>query len=146
MAQAGYGVSEENPVLASFQLDCGPSALEVAIAQICAGSMRNLGFEVEVVSHSYRELRSLVRTGNTTVYLGSFADDGGGLNSFFAQTVDHRRQNVIPYGNWTSDMLNGYDAYGGGERYLFDQAAQLLTGSNIIRFLAYRDLYWAEIP
>ncbi len=146
LAQAGYGISEENPVLASFQLDCGPSALEVAIAQICADSLRDLGFEVEVVSHSYRELRNLVRTGNTTVYLGSFTDDGGGLNSFFAQTVDHRRQNVIPYGNWTSDMLNGYEAYGGGERYLFDQAAQLLESSNVIRFLAYRDLYWAEMP
>ena len=43
-------------------------------------------------------------------------------------------------------MLNGYEAYGGGERYLFDQAAQLLESSNVIRFLAYRDLYWAEMP
>jgi len=146
LAQAGYGPDADDTPMPSVTIDCGPSELSYALAEFCASSFKALGFTVDISVHTNSELRYLIRTGETSVYIGEYFDHTNGLGDFFAKVVDSRYQKVIPDGSWMQDVRYGYRTAGKAQLYYFEDAAASLDNSNILLFLAYHDLYMASIP
>ncbi|MGI5891851.1 MAG: ABC transporter substrate-binding protein [Bacillota bacterium] len=134
LAEAGYPNGSGLP---SLTLLCGPNVEDIKIAKKVASDLSKIGCKLTVKSLSYRELRTAIRQGDASFYLGTFSDKGGGLDIFFSEVVDSRYQGVIGDGSWTSILNSAYDASEKNKLELFSQVEQQLTEQGILLCLYF---------
>jgi len=135
LAAAGYPAGTALP---SLKLFCGPGSENLNLANQAAFSLKQFGFSVTVSQLSAKELRHAVKSGEAAMYIGEFADKGGGFDAFFLEVVDSRWQGVIKAGPWSSFLTQGYAATGDKKQWLFKQAEASLEQSAVLGCLYYK--------
>jgi ABC-type transport system substrate-binding protein len=133
-AEAGYADGRGLPELT---LLCGPNAEDMAIAAEIKSDLKKFGCQVAVKSLSYRELRTAIRKGEASFYVGSFSDKSGGLDVFFMEVVDADYQGVIPEGAWNTTLNMAYNAGDDNKQRLFQQVEQQMAEGGILLCLYF---------